>query len=81
VTGLLSYDDFWGRLPSEACDPNRIAASVPTRIAARLCSELQSGGTRSPGKHGALGKLAAALRIALAGSAIPNLLDRHNVST
>ena len=31
VTGSLSYDDFWGRLPAEASDPDRIAAYATER--------------------------------------------------
>jgi hypothetical protein len=26
VSGSLSYDDFWGKLPTEASDPEKIAA-------------------------------------------------------
>ncbi len=31
VTGSLSYDDFWGRLPPEASDPVRVAAYAVER--------------------------------------------------
>jgi len=31
VTGSLSYDDFWGRLPAEASDPDKIAAYAAER--------------------------------------------------
>ena len=31
VTGSLSYDDFWGRLPPEASDPLRTSAYVAER--------------------------------------------------
>jgi hypothetical protein len=31
VSGSLSYDDFWGKLPTEAGDPQRIAAYVTER--------------------------------------------------
>jgi TnpA family transposase len=31
VTGSLSYDDFWGRLPIDASDPERIAAYAAER--------------------------------------------------
>ena len=31
VSGSLSYDDFWGKLPAEASDPERIAAYAAER--------------------------------------------------
>jgi TnpA family transposase len=31
VTGSLSHDDFWGRLPAESSDPNRVAAYAAER--------------------------------------------------
>jgi len=31
VTGSMSYDDFWGRLPAESCDPERMAAYAAER--------------------------------------------------
>ncbi len=31
VSGSISYDDFWGRLPAEASDPDRIAAYAAER--------------------------------------------------
>ena len=35
VDGSLSYDDFWGRLPSEANDPAKMAAYASERGWAR----------------------------------------------